>query len=191
MEISNIIRTYADAKPDMKINIICRFYPQSDGIIDARSASMKYIIWEELERKRNASYGDLGVRVQGGHDYNDPTSNESVFLADLESAIRNCNFSADFLVNIEHSEWIIAEAHILNEMKALRNLYDLQIACLRVADRTLYQRYLNHEMSITDIATHYQIAYPSAVKKISRIRKCVQNGLIEILKKTSCQHGTE
>lgn len=159
MEISNIIRTYADAKPDMKINIICRFYPQIDGIIDARIASMKYIIWEELERKRNASYGNLGVRVQGGHDYNDPTSNDAAFLADLEAAIRNCNFSADILVNIEHSEWIIAEAHILNEMKALRNLYDLQIACLRAADRTLYQRYLNHEMSITDIATHYQIAY--------------------------------
>lgn len=190
MEISNIIRTYADAKPDMKINIICRFYPQIDGIIDARIASMKYIIWEELERKRNASYGDLGVRVQGGHDCNDPTSNEATFLADLEASIRNCNFSGDFLVNIEQFEWIIAEANILNELRQIRDLYNLQIACLRGDERILYQRYLNQEMTITDIATHCRIEYHSAVKKISRIRKRVNQGVIENLKFTSCHVGT-
>ena len=32
---TTIIRKYADAKPELKIDIVCRYYPQLDSIIDA------------------------------------------------------------------------------------------------------------------------------------------------------------
>lgn len=181
---TTIIRKYADAKPELKIDIICRYYPQLDNIIDAGIAGMKFIICEERARNQRAEYGELGVRVQSGRDYSDPTADEGGFHADLENAIRKCDFSGNLLDGIE-------QAHILWEMKEIRDLYDLQIACLRATDRVLYQRYLNQEMTISDIASEYQIEYHSAAKKISRIRKCVQNGVIETIKFTSCQHGTK
>lgn len=190
MEISNIIRTYADAKPDMKINIICRFYPQIDGIINARIAAMQYIIWEERERNKRAEYGELGVRIQSGRDYSDSTADEACFRADLENAIRNCSFAENLLEGIEHPNRIIEEAYILREMETIRHLYDKQIACLREDDRVLYQRYLNREMTISDIASRCHICYHSAVKKVSRIGKSVQHEVIEILEETSCHVGT-
>lgn len=190
MEISNIIRTYADAKPDMKINIICRFYPQIDGIINARIAAMQYIIWEERERNKRAEYGELGVRIQSGRDYSDSTADEACFRADLENAIRNCSFAENLLEGIEHPDRIIEEAYILREMETIRHLYDKQIACLREDDRVLYQRYLNREMAISDIASNCHICYHSAVKKMSRIRNRVHHGVIEILQETSCHVGT-
>lgn len=49
---ANIIRKYADATPETKVDIICKYYPQIDGIINARIAAMKYIIWEEKEKNR-------------------------------------------------------------------------------------------------------------------------------------------
>lgn len=188
---TTIIRKYADAKPELKIDIICRYYPQLDNIIDAGIAGIKFIICEERARNQRAEYGELGVRVQSGRDYSDPTADEGDFHADLENAIRKCDFSGNLLDGIEQADRIIEEAHILWEMKEIRDLYDLQIACLRATDRVLYQRYLNQEMTISDIASEYQIEYHSAAKKISRIRKCVQNGVIETIKFTSCQHGTK
>ena len=46
---ATIIRKYAEATPETKVDIICKDYPQRDGIINARIAAMKYIIWEEKE----------------------------------------------------------------------------------------------------------------------------------------------
>lgn len=188
---TTIIRKYAEAKPELKIDIICKYYPQLDSIIDAGIAGIKFIICEERARNQRAEYGELGVRVQSGRDYSDPTADEGCFRADLEKSIRNCDFSGNLLDGIEQADRIIEEAHILREMREIRNLYDLQIACLRATDRVLYQRYLNQKMTISDIASEYQIEYHSAAKKISRIRKYVNRGVIETMKLTSCQHGTK
>ena len=43
------------------------------GIINARIAAMKYIIWEEKEKNRRVDYSELGVRVQSGNGFSDPT----------------------------------------------------------------------------------------------------------------------
>lgn len=187
---ANIIRKYAEAEPESKVDIICKYYPQIDGIINARIAGMKYIIWEEKERNRRAEHGELGVRVQSGNGYSDPTGNEGCFRADLEKAIRNCDFSGDLLDGIEHPEKIIEEARVLKEMKEIQNLYDLQIACLLTEDRVLFQKYLKQEMNLTDIASSCNIDYTSAIKKIGRIKKYVKHEVIEFLESTSCQVGT-
>lgn len=188
---TTIIRKYADAKPELKIDIICRYYPQLDNIIDAGIAGMKFIICEERARNQRAEYGELGVRVQSGRDYSDPTADEGCFRADLENAIRSCDFSGNLLDGIEQADRIIEEAHILWEMKEIRNLFDLQIACLKEEERVLYQRYLNQEITINDIALSYGTEYYIAVKRISRIKKRVQCGVIEVLEATSCHAGTK
>ncbi|ETP71158.1 hypothetical protein UYO_2896 [Lachnospiraceae bacterium JC7] len=187
---ANIIRKYAEAKPESKVDIICKYYPQIDGIINARIAGMKYIIWEEIEKNRKADHGDLGVRVQSSNGYSDPTGKEGCFRADLENAIRCCDFSGDILDGLEHPEKIIEEAHILKEMKEIQHLYNLQIACLMGEERCLFEKYLNKEMNLTDIASSCGIEYHSAVKKITKIRDYVNREVTEILEVTSCQVGT-
>ena len=188
---ANIIRKYAEADPESKVDIICRYYPQIDGIINARIAGMKYIIWEEKEQNRHVGRGELGVRVQSGNGYSDPTGNAGCFHADLESAIRRCDFSGDILEGVDHPEWIVNEARALKEMKEIRDLYDMQVACLIEEDRSLYQKYLNQEMNLTDIASSCRIEYHSAVKRIGKIRKFVKQEVTEILEITSCRIGTK
>ena len=187
---ANIIRKYAEAKPESKVDIICKYYPQIDGIINARIAGMNYIIWEEIEKNRRADHGDLGVRVQSGNGYSDPTGKEGCFRADLENAIRSCNFSEDILDGLEPPEKIIKEARILKEMKEIQNLYDLQIACLMEEERVLFKKYLNKEMNLTDIASSCGIEYASAVKKIAKIRDYVKQEVTEVLEVASCQNDT-
>lgn len=188
---ANIIRKYADATPETKVDIICKYYPQIDGIINARIAAMKYIIWEEKEKNRRVDYGELGVRVQSGNGYSDPTGNEASFRANLENAIRKCDFSGDILEGIGDSEKIIEEAYILKDMKEIQHLYNLQVDCLISEERNLYQKYLNQEMTLTDIASSCGIEYHSAVKKITKIRKSVNQEITEILEVTSCHVGTK
>lgn len=188
---ANIIRKYADATPETKVDIICKYYPQIDGIINARIAAMKYIIWEEKEKNRRVDYGEWGVRVQSGNGYSDPTGNEASFRANLENAIRKCDFSGDILEGIGDSEKIIEEAYILKDMKEIQHLYNLQVDCLISEERNLYQKYLNQEMTLTDIASSCGIEYHSAVKKITKIRKSVNQEITEILEVTSCHVGTK
>lgn len=188
---ANIIKKYAKASPELKVDIICKYYPQIDGIINARIAGMKYIIWEEKEKNRRADHGELGVRIQSGNGYSDPTGNEASFRADLEEAIRMCDFSGDILDGIEYPERIIEEAHVLKDMKEIQNLYNLQMNCLIGEDRNIFEKYLNQEMNLTDIASSCGIEYHSAVKKITKIRKFVNQEVTEILEVTSCQVGTK
>lgn len=58
-------------------------------------------------------------------------------------------------------------------------------------ERNLFQKYLNQEMNLTDIASSCWIEYHSAVKKITKIRKSVKQEITEILEVTSCQVGTK
>lgn len=67
------------------------------------------------------------LRVNG---YSDPTGNEASFRANLESAIRKCDFSGDILEGIDNSEKIIEEAYILKDMMEIQHLYELQVDCL-------------------------------------------------------------
>ena len=187
---ANIIKKYAASKPEVKVEIICKYYPMIDGIINARIAGMKYIIAEEKEKSRRESHGELGVRVQCGSGYSDPTGDEGTFRADLDTAIRKCSFPEDMLEGISNPERIIREALILKEMKEIKNLYDMQIACLAGEDRGIFQKYLNREMNITDIASSCGIGYRSAVKRMTKIRKYIGQEVVEIINVTSCHVGT-
>ena len=76
-------------------------------------------------------------------------------------------------------------------MKEIQHLYDLQVNCLLNEERSLFQKYLNQEMNLTDIASSCGIEYHSAVKKITKIRKFVKQEVTEILEVTSCHVGTK
>lgn len=86
---------------------------------------------------------------------------------------------------------IIEEAYILKDMKEIQHLYELQVDCLVSEERNLFQKYLNQEMNLTDIASSCGIEYHSAVKKITKIRKSVKQEITEILEVTSCHVGTK
>ena len=181
---ANIIRKYAEAGPARKVDIICKYYSQIDGIINARIAGMKYYIWEEKEKSRRGDRSELGVRVQSGNRYSDPTGKEGVFRGDLEKAIRNCDFSGDILDGIENKEQIIEEAYVLRDMKAIRKLYDEQIGSLIEADRRVFVKYLNHEKTLTELAVDEGVEYNSIVKWVVKIKKYLKQEVVEVLEIT-------
>ena len=109
----------------------------------------------------------------------------------MESAIRKCDFSGYILEGIDNSEKIIEEAYILKDMMEIQHLYELQVDCLVSEERNLFQKYLNQEMNLTDIASSCGIEYHSAEKKITKIRKSVKQEITEILEVTSCHVGTK
>ena len=61
---ATIIRKYAEATPETKVDIICKYYPQIDGIINARIAAMKYIIWEEKEKNRRGRGLESSMKIK-------------------------------------------------------------------------------------------------------------------------------
>ena len=187
---THILRKYSNAKPEMKVDIICKYYTQIDEIINARIAGMKYFIWEEKKKSKLADKGELGVKVQCRNRYSDPTGEEGSFRADLENAIRNCCFSEDILEGISDPEKIISESMILKQMREIKGLYDMQISCLVDEDRGLYMKYLNHEMNLTEIASSCGIEYHSAVKRISKLRRYIKQEVTDLISVTSRQIGT-
>lgn len=47
---ATIIRKYAEATPETKVDIICKYYPQIDGIINVSIAAMKYTYGKRKKR---------------------------------------------------------------------------------------------------------------------------------------------
>lgn len=189
-----IINRYLCADIESRVDIVCRYYTQIDQIVDARISSITYLIIDERHRARQAAHEELGVRIQSGGEYSDPTADEAVTHADLESEIREGYISDRYLEDIPRPEMIMLEVNAFLEMKKIRGLCDVEIRSLIGEDRELFSQYMTREMTITDIALRCQIEYPSAVKKMSRIKKIVQHGVIESLKDTSgtsCHVGTK
>lgn len=189
-----IVNRYLCADIESRVDIVCRYYTQIDQIVDARISSITYLIIDERHRARQAAHEELGVRIQSGGEYSDPTADEAVTHADLESEIREGYISDRYLEDIPRPEMIMLEVNAFLEMKKIRSLCDVEIRSLIGEDRELFSQYMTREMTITDIALRCQIEYPSAVKKMSRIKKIVQHGVIESLKDTSgtsCHVGTK
>ncbi len=182
---SNIIKKYEKADLSSKIDIICRYYPQIDEIINERIAGMKYIVWEEKKKTKHSYQNELGVRVKSSNGYSDPTGNESAFKADLENAIRNCNFSENFLEGIPYSKQIIKEAYVLKEMKDIQILYNFQVDCMAEHERDTYFKYIKQEIKIKEVALKFGIEYNSAAKWITKIKKILKEDVLEILEASS------
>lgn len=178
---ANIVRKYASAEASARVSIICRYYGQIDGIIDGYIARMTYTIMEEKEYNFRSQKGDLGVRVQSGGMYSDPTGKEGVLLEELEKAIRNCDFSGDILEGIDNPEEVIRDARTLHRMKVEHSLYSRQLGYLDKRDRFLYEQYLNHEVTLEEIAEKYDIQYNSAMRRIDRIKKVVMEEMLDAL----------
>jgi len=188
--MADIMNRYTKSGSSIRVDIVCKYYPQIDGIIDGRIAGMKYTIWEEKEKKKRVDKCELGIRVQSGNSYSDPTGNEATFRADLESSIRNCDFSGGVLDGIDHPERIIKEAYVLRHMKQIQTLYGMQLRGLIISDQTMFLQYLNRDITLADIADKRGIEYSSASKRIVRIKKKLKQEVIEIMDSSSCQIDT-
>lgn len=174
---AEIIRRYADADPPARVDLICRYYSRIDGIIESIIGNMVYIIWEEREKNKRESLGDLGVRVQSGGAAEDPTGNHAIFNIEIERAIRNCDFSDGILKGVDHEQEIISEAYILRDMKKMHDLYHNQLRGLNETDKSLYTRYLTQEITLSEIADLHGIDYYSAAKKMQRIRQTIRRDI--------------
>ena len=147
-----IVNRYLCADIESRVDIVCRYYTQIDQIVDARISSITYLIIEARHRARQAAHEELGVRIQSGGEYSDPTADEAVTRADLESEIRRGYISNEFLEDIHRPE-IVLEVNAFLEMQKIRSLCDVEIRSLIGEDRELFLQYMTREMTITDIAS--------------------------------------
>lgn len=188
-----IVRRYAAGDPGTRVDIICKYYPQIDGIINGCIASMKFIVVEQKAYNRRAAHGDPGVRVQTGGMHGDPTADTAIIRKELEDAIRECDFSDGILEDVDDPEQIIEQAVILRNMKTVRTLYEEQLGGLENDDRLMFVKYLNHQITLTEIADKFGIQYMSAVRRINRIRNVIKAEVVDAMELVSVpiQNGTD
>lgn len=184
-----IIRNYTTADAETRVDIVCRYFPQIDGIITCGINNICYIICESREQSRQYDSTELGVRVQTSGGLSNPTARDGEFEVNVEKAVRTCNFAGGVLDDVDDSDLIIMEANALRDMKRVQKLILGQLSAMEPEDRALFQRYLNHETSMTNLADELGINYMSAAKRMNRLRKTIKVDVVAVIRFTSKNRG--
>lgn len=171
---TNIIKIYADADSEQKVDIICRYYPNFIGMIDGYTEGLRYVIENEKNSSRRAAMGDLGVRVQSIGHYSDPTANTATNNVDIVRAIKDCDFSDGVLDDVSSKDEIQRKALILKSMRKDFNLFNSQLGALNPNEKRFFEMYLRDRRKLMDLAEETGIQYESAGQKCRRLKERIK-----------------
>ena len=74
------------------------------SMIDSFEIGVIHLISSEKAYNRHSRHADLGVRIQSGNGYSDPTGNQAVENVMIKDAMKACDFSGDLLKDTDASE---------------------------------------------------------------------------------------
>lgn len=114
---ANFINDYGKAKPEQRVRMIFLNYQAFADIILGYEQKIIIRIMDEMNRARRDEVGDLGVRIQGGGAYSNPTERLGIAEVSIETAIRNNNLPEDMLVDSETADEHVRVTNILYMMR--------------------------------------------------------------------------
>lgn len=181
MAAKNIIKIYAEADSNERVDIICKYYPSFVGIIDGYTEGLRYRIENEKSYNRKSAIGDLGVRVQSKGHYSDPTAKAATDNAEIVRAIKECDFSEGILEDVDSKEIIQSRAAVLKEMRDDFKLFNSQKNGLMPDEKKFFEVYLNDRPKLMDLAEEYGMQYESVGQRCRRLKERIKFQMVEFI----------
>lgn len=182
MEDTDLLVRYVKGTAAQRVDIIIQNYPEFIGMIEGYTEGLRYMIECDQESVRRSERGELGVRVQKGGSYSNPTQAMACRNIMTREALISCDFSGDVMEGLDRAEEYMREAYVLKDMRKEYTLFQNQLSSLG-RDRDFYEKYLNKEMSITEIAANKGITYESAQQKIHIIRSKLKKRVVKFMER--------
>lgn len=182
MAENNLIKLYVDANSAKRVDIIIKNYNNFMGIVDGYTEGLRYMIESEKESNHRSEIGNLGVRVQSGGSFSDPTARKGIENVLTREAIINCDFSGDVLDGVDRADLYVRNAYALREMRKDYELFKNQLSILG-KEKEIFEKYLCQEKTLSDIAEEQGITYESAQQKVHKIRIKVKKQVLEFMER--------
>lgn len=179
---AEVIKKYAKASEQTRINIICKNYSRFSRIIEGRIDGLVFLITEERAYLRRQEIGDLGVRIQvsgTGDVVGNTVANDEM----IRIAIETCSFPDEMLDGSDYEDEIVEDAYAMKKMRKDYKLFNSMLGVLEPQEREIFLAFLNKKKSLTDIAEENGIQYDSADRRISRIKHKVIKEMSEYQRK--------
>lgn len=178
---ANIIKIYAQADSAKKVDIIIRYYPNFMGIVESYTDGLRYMIENEKAFNRQASRGELGVRVQAKGKHSDITGNSAVASVMTREVLVACDFSGDVLEGVDRQEEFKQEAITLRTMRLDYELFNQQLGILGEEESEVFQQFIRGEKDLQAIAEDKGIVYESAQQRIHRAKRKIKVQMVGFL----------
>lgn len=180
MEDTNMIVRYVNGTPAQRVDIILQNYPEFMGMVEGYTEGLRYMIECDQESVRRSDMGELGVRVQKGGAYSNPTQAMACRNIMTREALISCDFSGNIMEGLDRAEEYMKEAYALKDMRKEYILFQNQLGSLG-RDKDVFEKYLNKEMSLSEIAVKRGITYESAQQKVHMIRSKLKKRVINFM----------
>lgn len=172
-----MIRKYIDATPSQRVDIIIRNYSEFMGIVDGYTEGLRYMIECDKDNNNREKIGELGVRVQSGGTYRNPTQNTVIRNMLTREALVKCDFSGNVMDGLDRAEEYIREAYVLKKMRNDYDLFRTQL-CILGKEKELFELYLSKEIDMSDVAERKGISYEAAQQRIHNFRCKVKKQVV-------------
>lgn len=178
---ANIIYKYEEMTYEKRIDYIWKHYSVFKKTIESCTEGILYRIKEEQDYNRRREKGDLGVRVQGGQIYSNPTLNEAVRNIDYRADFMNCDFSNGLLDNTDHAEAFMAQAYTLARMRRDFGLFEAQLNGIEDEVIEMIFEYLKGKKDLYDLADEWAITYDSTRRRIRIAKTTIKNNMLAFM----------
>ena len=118
-----------------------------------------------------AQNGDLGVRVQVSVGTSRPTERQAISNISIAKAIDEGFLDETFFEGTDDRQELIRRVKLYHRVYKDYESFQLKLDTLRKTDQEFLKPYLMREKSLADLADELGITYRSAISKLYRIRK--------------------
>ena len=178
---ASIVEQYADSNVGERIEIMIKYYPNFNRLVEGYEKSLGFIIKQEKEQKRRSARGELGVRVQTS-GISDPTAREAIDNIMIAEAIREGELSG---IIAELDEDVIRlherEVRTIQNMKEDYSIFQDAFFYLDPDDADVLIKYLECGRHTEKLAYELDIR-PDALKmQMCRAKKVIVGKTTNIL----------
>lgn len=174
---ARVIQIYKKSSNRERLDLICDNYNRIENILKADVNGMLLLIIEDKASMKRQEKGDLGVRVQSSGIPSDPTGTQGDNEIMLEEAILKCDFSDGIIAGIDHEYFIKERADAHRLIRRDLGKFREQLDCLQDDEREFFLPYITKAKCIDDMAEELGISYNSTQRRISRIKRKIDEGM--------------
>lgn len=161
-----------------RITFLFENYPVMETMIANYRDDLIDEVMDQKTSNRHANDEGLGVRIQVAFCHmSDPTSNKGISRMEIGRAIDEGYLDEDFFEGTDDREALIHKVTSYHIVKESYRMLSKRLKEMDPRDKSIMLPYLLKEKTISMIADELQIEYKSAVQKIGRIKKRMEEGM--------------
>ena len=179
-----LVEAYGNATPHERFLLIYKNYSVFPQLIDCYETGLLNRILFEVEYNRRAKNDDdLGVRILTS-SRSDPTATKAIEHIMIHEAVKECNFTGNFLKETDTPEKHKRDILTIHMMRREYEVFDTALKTLPPKEYSVIYSFIHKDRNLIQIAEEKELAYQSVKNQIGTAKKALENRTTPFFRET-------